>query len=231
MTINVRGGRPGTPDGIPDGAPDRLPVAEPVAADAPDGHGEAGLARRTYPDDDLSASAATVAVAEGSSDEESASSASLHSPPLEVAEVEDIDQNYTGAGWGSLVSVSVEPEGREYLVSRFPFYSRECDAREPVLQMVKTVELGERRPTRAPFWRLSVREVLTCLAAGSISCSAIRDFADWLGYCVERGEQQALDWYEIFAENRDFWEEIPSVLEAILRRRYVSRGQTPVLAF
>jgi ubiquitin carboxyl-terminal hydrolase 34 len=95
-------------------------------------------------DDTKNGSNDVVAVAEDTASSPSPSSASMQSPEVEIAEVEDMDQDYTVGSWDSLVSV-VEPDGNGLFMERFPFLDRDCEVREALYRICQSMEKGMRR--------------------------------------------------------------------------------------
>lgn len=140
VTINVRGRRPSTPAEHKHPSP----VSEPSTSKG-DHHHQAGTNsshdNRYVEGEKPSSNTASV-----SSDRATmgacSSSPSIRSPPVEITEVEDIDQEHAGNGWGPRV-VDLEPDGAESLMSRFPFFARDCDMRDVVVQLSKALEIGE----------------------------------------------------------------------------------------
>lgn len=69
----------------------------------------------------------------------SPATSSVRSPEVEIAEVEEMDQDYAVTEWDPLV----ESEARAGLIERFPFYVKDCEMRDVVLQVSRTMEKGE----------------------------------------------------------------------------------------
>ena len=51
--------------------------------------------------------------------------------------------------------------------------------------------------------------------------SILSDLADWLETYLHETEPYAAQWWDLYLEERDFWDNLPSLLEALLRRGYV----------
>lgn len=61
---------------------------------------------------------------------------------------------------------------------------------------------------------------LTGSSLGVTNGTVISEIANWIALCVERAERKQMDWYEVWSENQDFWDEIPAIFEGLLKRRY-----------
>lgn len=48
--------------------------------------------------------------------------------------------------------------------------------------------------------------------------SLLRLFAEWVERYLQETEQQPSRWWDLYTEERDFWDEIPFVIECLLRR-------------
>lgn len=56
--------------------------------------------------------------------------------------------------------------------------------------------------------------------------SILSDMADWLNTYLHQTEPYAAQWWDLYLEERDFWDNLPSLPEALLRRRYVRPPST-----
>lgn len=69
------------------------------------------------------------------------STTSVRSPEIEVAEVEDMDQDDTAEDWDPLVTV-VQPDVRDALIEKFPVYSQGCDLKQLITHVAAIMEKG-----------------------------------------------------------------------------------------
>lgn len=49
----------------------------------------------------------------------------------------------------------------------------------------------------------------------------LQELADWIESYLQTTEALALQWWALLQDNREFWDELPSIIEAILHRRYI----------
>ncbi|KAK2791273.1 hypothetical protein FQN52_004949 [Onygenales sp. PD_12] len=130
----------------------------------------------------------------------SITSSPAQSPEIEVAEVEDMDQDPSTSNWRSLDDVLRAPEEPELvriheqvsLVDAFPRFRRGIDTREAVDEISNLIERGH--PHDIPIF-LSIK--------------------NWFELCLNHLNMIT---YETFVEDRDLWEEVPFLVEAVLRR-------------
>ncbi|TPX26244.1 hypothetical protein DIZ76_011705 [Coccidioides immitis] len=120
---------------------------------------------------------------------------------IEVAELEDIDQSPSTSNWRSLGDALQAPSMVEEVVQiqeqfspieSFPRVRQSFDNREVIDDIRNVIEKGHLRAT--PFF-VAVKQ--------------------WFDQCVNNLDQIT---YETFVEDRDFWEEIPAVVEGLVRR-------------
>ncbi|KAI9826367.1 MAG: hypothetical protein M1832_000284 [Thelocarpon impressellum] len=126
----------------------------------------------------------------------SPSSSPGRSPEVEIAEVEDMDQDYETSAWTPLVNVVSAS-----LVESIPFYTNGCDPKSVVAQIGAALEKG-----------------------GETNGVIIAELRDWFGMCVRSGEQEHFDWYEVYSEHQLFWDEVPNLIEGLLKRRLRFEG-------
>ncbi len=158
VTINVRAERSDTRK-RPSSQPSTPPPPEPANADvtaeslsssaSPSSQASSVHAAKPPADDSIDDNTNNggndvVAVVEDTASSPSPSSASMQSPEVEIAEVEDMDQDYTVGSWDSLVSV-VEPDGNGLLMEKFPFLDRDSEVREALYRISHLMEKGMRR--------------------------------------------------------------------------------------
>ncbi|KAI9830076.1 MAG: hypothetical protein M1826_005069 [Phylliscum demangeonii] len=125
----------------------------------------------------------------------SPSNSSVRSPEVEIAEVEEMDQDYAVTDWDPVVRVVEEEDHHSLLVEKFPYYGKNCDVKDAIHSISRNLEKG--------------------IADGA----AMAEIANWLALCLHRAQRYNLDWYELYMENQPFWDEVPSICDALLKRR------------
>lgn len=123
------------------------------------------------------------------------SSSPSDSPTVEAAEVEYMDSEYEPSGWAALVS-DIAPIHAQTLVERFPCYQAGMTLKSLVAQVASALEAGPQ-------------------TNGGLLIA----LSDWFALCARQAEQPGVDWYDVISEDMPFWEELPSVIEALLRRK------------
>ncbi|EGC41797.1 ubiquitin carboxyl-terminal hydrolase [Histoplasma capsulatum var. duboisii H88] len=128
----------------------------------------------------------------------SITSSPSRSPEIEVAEVEDMDQDPSTSNWRSLEdALREEPDlvhmhDEVSLAESFPRLRQDCDVREAIEEIANYFERGH--PHDITFF-ISVKS--------------------WLELCVNNLNSIS---YDTVAEDRDVWEEVPMLMESVLRR-------------
>ncbi|OAX82322.1 hypothetical protein ACJ72_03333, partial [Emergomyces africanus] len=131
----------------------------------------------------------------------SVSSSPSRSPEIEVAEVEDMDQDPSTSSWRSLQDALRAPEDPDVvrihdevsLAESFPRLRQDCDIREAIEEASSYIERGHPHDTTV---FVSVKS--------------------WFELCVDNLSSIT---YDTVAEDRDLWEEVPSLVEGVLRRQ------------
>ncbi|KAI1997922.1 hypothetical protein LOZ51_002594 [Ophidiomyces ophidiicola] len=120
---------------------------------------------------------------------------------IEVAEVEDMDQDPSKSNWKTLEEALQAPSipgqviqpGQQFIpIEPFPRIQGQLYMRETINDIRSMLERGHLHD--APIFSV---------------------LKQWLDQCVINSEKMT---YEMFLEDRDFWEEIPMVIEALIRR-------------
>ena len=143
----------------------------------------------------------------------SISSSPTQSPEIEVAEVEDMDEDTGDTKWRPLVSVVGGEGSHEALLDSFPFALESNTLMEALTFIAQAFEKGnimQRCAPQAP----SADRALDSLGDGSL----LRLFAEWIERYLQETEQQTSRWWDLYTEEREFWEDIPYVVECLLRR-------------
>ncbi|XHG03146.1 hypothetical protein AWENTII_006465 [Aspergillus wentii] len=163
-------------------------TAESVDSTSPEQLGAEPAAQSTDPDD---AHAPNVI---------SLSSSPAQSPEIEVAELEDMDQEPDVSNWRTLGEALRDPvtpdvvqlHDQLLLTETFPKINENLDLRENVEEIWTIIEKGP------------PHDVTVFLA-----------MKNWLEDSVSSLNQLT---YEVWIDDRDFWDEIPIMLECLLRR-------------
>ncbi|PWY93275.1 ubiquitin C-terminal hydrolase [Aspergillus sclerotioniger CBS 115572] len=128
----------------------------------------------------------------------SLSSSPAQSPEIEVADLEDMDQDPNTSSWKSLGEAMREPETPDVvqlqapLTDTFPRIHMGNELRENLEEICAIIEKG------------SQHDIPVFIA---VKC--------WLDDVANNLDQLT---YEVLAEDRDFWEELPTVVDSLLRR-------------
>ncbi|KAK2762638.1 hypothetical protein FQN54_000811 [Arachnomyces sp. PD_36] len=130
----------------------------------------------------------------------SISSSPAPSLEIEVAEVEDMDQDPTTSNWRSLEDALTEQSPPPVvqihdnlsIIDSFPRFRLNGEAREAVEDAANMFEKGHTHDT----------DIFVAVK-------------NWFQTCLENEDQLC---YDTFFEDREFWEEIPTMVEGLLRR-------------
>ncbi|KAI9737096.1 MAG: hypothetical protein M1834_000686 [Cirrosporium novae-zelandiae] len=115
------------------------------------------------------------------------------SPEIEVAEVEDMDQDPGETRWRSLGSTI---EGKAHIMDRFPFINRGLHPREALARMATVLAKGAYEDQYQVVTELSI----------------------WLAACIEEcGRPTGLRYHDI-VQNRDFWEELIGPFDKLIMK-------------
>lgn len=142
----------------------------------------------------------------------SITSSPTRSPEIEVAEVEDMDEDTSDTKWRPLVSVVGGEGSDEALLDAFPFALQNNTLMEALAFISQTFEKGTTMQYYAPI--PSADSALDPLGDGSL----LRLLAEWIERYLQESEQQPARWWDLYSEEREFWDEIPVLVECLLRR-------------
>lgn len=149
---------------------------------------------------------------------------SVTSVEIEVADPEDMDQDPATSSWRPLddaLRTAREPEVVQIheeisLAEAFPNFRTAYNIRDAVLDMKAAMERG--RWCLYFFGPTNSRARLLILSSFLGSAHDLNVFValkTWFELCCENLNHLT---YQVFTEDRDLWEEIPSVAEGLLRR-------------
>ncbi|KAI9884709.1 MAG: hypothetical protein M1823_003490 [Watsoniomyces obsoletus] len=201
VTINVRA-RPSDP--VDEGSPASPSSPEAVivisSCESSSQH-SSPKANRTTPERSDMGETTTETIIDAT-ETRSSSTTSIRSPEIEVAPVEDMDQDDTTDDWDPLVTV-VQPDVRDALIERFPAYAHECDLKQVVGHVAAIMEKG------------------------TLTGKFLALLADWFAYCADNIVSQRLQWHALLAAQQPFWEDVTTIIDAFARRRIIFDDPTP----
>ncbi|KAI9827937.1 MAG: hypothetical protein M1819_006880 [Sarea resinae] len=175
-------------------APQNLDVPEESSAETSQG-GEQSASEQSPSSATMSAGQEPANTPMNIDEDPTASSPSmLRSPEIEVAEVEDMDMGRGGSQWVPIVDV-LEEAGRRGIMDQFPYSNDTVDLRDTVANIAQLLEKGD-------------------LGNGEM----LLDLGDWFSRFLLQTEHSPRDWWDLYDQNRDFWDEVPLMMEALLRR-------------
>ncbi|KAI9815552.1 MAG: hypothetical protein M1827_002686 [Pycnora praestabilis] len=117
------------------------------------------------------------------------------SPDIEVAEVEDFDSDNNGPAWAPVVDI-VEDNDYVLHMNAFPRADEFRDLRAAVVHIASFFEKGN----------LEDGEILV-------------ELKDWFGRYLDLTEHRQPRWIHFYDEDQEFWDEVPLLIETLLRRR------------
>lgn len=144
----------------------------------------------------------------------SISSSAARSPEIEVAEVEDMDQDPHDTRWTSVVNITGMVGTLQTLLDTFPLSEKYSHPQEPVAFIGQIFEKGRSMSRPQP----SSKARLT--GPGMMSDGQLLDaVADWFTTFLHETEHEISRWWEMYTDAREFWDRIPDMVECLLRRR------------
>jgi hypothetical protein len=51
----------------------------------------------------------------------------------------------------------------------------------------------------------------------------LEELADWIETYLQTTEAHSIQWWDLVEGEREFWDELPSLVEALMHRRYIFR--------
>lgn len=146
-------------------------------------------------------------------------SSPAQSPEIEVAEVEDMDQDPNSSSWKSLGEALrhhanadvVQFQNQLPLADAFPKLRHHLGLRENLEQVGSIIEKGM---AAISSWRIALFK-LTDHAGSPFDVKIFLEVKGWMDNVVHNLDQLT---HETFVDDRDFWEELPILMESLLRR-------------
>ncbi|KAL9102182.1 MAG: hypothetical protein Q9163_002630 [Psora crenata] len=138
---------------------------------------------------------------------ESVHSSPTNSPEIQVAEVEDISDEPAVTRWRPIKGrLSEARHIQQNLLYDFPFQANNKTLRRTVNTMAATWEKNSLADT-----------------------SSLEKVAAWIEAYLDTTHDLVEHWWDLFLDERDFWEDLPNIADAILRRSDLSLGTMQVL--
>ena len=144
------------------------------------------------------------------------------SPEIQIAELEDLDQDPTETRWTPISRVTSKTTKPQiyiprYVFNTFPFARTKTSVGrvgDLIPQVAKVMQTGM-------VARVQVLQIeLTLVTGGGLDTKLFLDVKDWLLTFLRDHSQVSL---EMVLEEQDFWTELPEVVTGLLRRQLVLR--------
>ena len=151
-----------------------------------------------------------------SSDVVSVTSTPARSPEIEVAEVEDMNQESGETRWRPLARLIDAKETQGALLDLFPYGHRQTNLRHTVTLLGNAFEKSK----RGTPWDSGIlaKYFLDSLEDGEI----LKSLTGWMVMYLRNTEQHDTQWWEMYLDEREFWDELPAMVEGLFRRRWAS---------
>lgn len=215
VTINVKSPTTGSRE-LESGPVDDPATSSSSSTTLPDQSSSAGGAPPIQ-----SQSADTDAVAgQASNNAISLSSSPVQSPEIEVADVEDVDQDTNTSNWKPLEEAMrdrvtpevVQLQDQLSLTDTFPKLHEQLGLRENLDEVCAIIEKGK----EIPPWEAGPAVLKLRRSTGNPhDVTVFLAVKNWLDDAVNNLDQLTYDTYN---DDRDFWEEFPVIVEFLLRR-------------
>lgn len=219
VTINVKSPTTGSRE-LESGPVDDPATSSSSSTTLPDQSSSAGGAPPTQ---SQSADTSNTAAGQASNNAISLSSSPVQSPEIEVADVEDVDQDTnTTSTWkplGEAMRDRVTPEVVQLqdqlsLTDTFPKLHEHLGLRENLDEVCAIIEKGEGRKTHHGEAGRAVLK-LRRSTGNPHDVTVFLAVKNWLDDAVNNLGQLT---YDTYTDDRDFWEEFPVMVEFLLRR-------------
>lgn len=153
----------------------------------------------------------TVRIKSQTSDVVSVASTPTRSPEIEVAEVEDINEEPGQTKWRPLTNVMDWKDLQEALMKKFPYTGGSRDVRETVRLLGQAFE---KRKLVTDYIGKFTNSREESLEDGEI----FKNITHWIERYLQKTEPLESQWWEMYLEEREFWEELPILVESLIRR-------------
>ena len=153
----------------------------------------------------------TVRIKSQSSDVVSVASTPTRSPEIEVAEVEDINEEPGQTKWRPLTNVMDGKDLQEALMKKFPYSGGARDVRDTIRLLANAFEKR----------KLSITDIckFTNFFQESLEDGEIlKNLTHWIERYLQKTEPLESQWWDMCVDEREFWEELPFIVECLIRR-------------
>lgn len=143
----------------------------------------------------------------------SVSSSASRSPEIEVAEVEDMNGDPGETRWRRY-DEPTEAEVQRRLFQKFPYVTRERNARQAIDAITSTYDKGGKMCWEKVFY-LTEKSVDTFPGKDR----PFRMIANWIEDYLEATESKSSRWWDMYVDQEDFWNHLPAILMVLAKRR------------
>ncbi|KAI9796613.1 MAG: hypothetical protein M1833_006053 [Piccolia ochrophora] len=133
-------------------------------------------------------------------DATSRSRSASQSPEIEIAEVDEMDQDEQSTNWPSVVNVGLQ-DPQQLILEKFPWWTEEEDMKFVVDKIGKGFQTSE-----------------------VFEAAVVTAVAEWMKLCLREVTSNRFDWLVLFQDDQGFWEEIPTMMEGLVKRRLVLKA-------
>ena len=143
----------------------------------------------------------------------SVSSSPPRSPEIEVAEVEDMNEESGETRWRPLVTLVDAKDTQGALLEAFPYVDSSRDLRQTVALIA---QVFEKRKPKTPCEMIQCTDSLQeSLENGEL----FKRLSDWIEMYLQTTEAHSAQWWSMYLEEREFWDDLPSIIDSLVRRR------------
>lgn len=153
----------------------------------------------------------TVRIKPQSSDVVSVVSTPTRSPEIEVAEVEDINEEPGQTKWRPLTNVMDGKDVQENLMKKFPYAGGARDVRETLRLLAGAIEKRKRSTTY-------IGKFTDCFQDSLEDGEILKNLTQWIERYLQKTEPLDSQWWDMCLDEREFWEELPALVESLIRR-------------
>lgn len=153
----------------------------------------------------------TVRIKPQSSDVVSVASTPTRSPEIEVAEVEDINEEPGQTRWRPLTNVMDGKDLQDALIKKFPYAGGAGNVRDIIRVLANTLE---KRKLSITYIYKFINSFQESLEDGDI----LKNLTHWIERYLQKTEPLESQWWDMCLDEREFWEELPLIVESLIRR-------------
>lgn len=148
-----------------------------------------------------------------SSDVISVTSTPARSPEIEVAEIEDMNQEAGETRWRPLARLIDAKETQGALLDMFPYVHRQSNLRNTVILLGNAFEKSKLQES------CGFDILANCLPDSLENGEILKSLTAWMITYLQNTEQHDTQWWEMYLDEREFWDELPAIVEGLFRRR------------